>query len=115
MPQITTGTALLLTRKALMLAPCVSTGVAVGPSARGTCGLPFATGSTPASATTTLASVARVQVPASNEWSKTCRRSRSGVGQAWLAQRVGISLYSALIMILLPRKPFFENSRLKAV
>ena len=43
------------------------------------------------------------------------KTKRSGVGQAWIAQQVGISLYSALIMILLPRKPFFENSRLKAV
>ena len=43
------------------------------------------------------------------------KTKRSGVGQAWLAQRVGISLYPALIMILLHRKPFFENSGLKAV
>jgi hypothetical protein len=43
------------------------------------------------------------------------KTKRSGVGQAWLAQRVGVSLYSAFIMILCPRKPFFENSRLQAV
>jgi hypothetical protein len=43
------------------------------------------------------------------------KTKRSGVGQAWLAQRVGIFLYPALIKILLPHNPFFENSRLKAV
>jgi hypothetical protein len=37
-------------------------------------------------------------------------------GITWrMRQRVGIFLYPALIMIRLPRKPFFENSRLKAV
>jgi hypothetical protein len=44
MPKITTGTVLLLTRKALMLAPGVSTGVAVGASTRSTCGLAVASG-----------------------------------------------------------------------
>jgi hypothetical protein len=43
------------------------------------------------------------------------KTKRSEVGQAWLAQRVGVTPYSALIMILLPRKPFVEDRRLKAV
>jgi formylglycine-generating enzyme required for sulfatase activity len=75
---VTTGIVLLLTRKVLLLAPSVSTGVAVGAATRCSCGLPSATGSTPASATTTVASVARVQVLAGDERSKTCRIRRSG-------------------------------------
>jgi hypothetical protein len=78
MPQVTTGIVLLLTRKVLLLAPSVSTGVAVGAATRCSCGLPSATGSPPASATTTVASVARVQVLAGDERSKTCRIRRSG-------------------------------------
>jgi hypothetical protein len=42
------------------------------------------------------------------------KTQRSGVGQAWLAQRVGIFLYPALIMILLLRS-LFENSHFKVV
>jgi hypothetical protein len=72
MPKITTGTVLLMTRKALMLAPYVSSGVAVGTSARGTCGLPIASSPSPAPATATLASVARVQVPVCNDRSYPC-------------------------------------------
>jgi formylglycine-generating enzyme required for sulfatase activity len=43
------------------------------------CGLPTATGSSPTSATTPLASAVRVQAPASDERSETCRIRRCGV------------------------------------
>jgi hypothetical protein len=41
------------------------------------------------------------------------KTKRSGVGQAWLAQRVGVTPYSALSMILLPRKSFFVSSHFR--
>jgi hypothetical protein len=53
-------------------------GVAVGTASRGACGLPFATGSLPAAAAPTLASGARVQVPAGDERSKTWRSPSAG-------------------------------------
>jgi hypothetical protein len=43
------------------------------------------------------------------------KTQRSRVGQAWLAQRVGVSLSPAFIIILLPRQPFCATSRCTAV
>jgi hypothetical protein len=38
------------------------------------------------------------------------KTTRSGVGEAWLAQRVGVTLYPTVVIILLPRTPSFEDS-----
>jgi hypothetical protein len=71
-----------MTQKALMLAATESSGVAVGTT---TCGGPGGPGGlstaawkSPTSASPTMASVARVQFPASNERSTTCQIRRSG-------------------------------------
>jgi hypothetical protein len=39
------------------------------------------------------------------------KTQRRGVGQAWLAQRVGVTLSPAFIMILLPLNSRLENLR----
>ena len=90
------------------MVPIVSAEVAVGAATRGMCGQPTAVGATPATAMATLASVARVQASASNE-SKTCRIRWSGAGQAWLAQRVGVSL-PRFNHYPLASSPCFKNS-----
>ena len=66
-----------------MLAPLVSSGVAVGTSLRSTCGRPTASGAPPANAAATLASAVRVQ--------EDRGKSKSRAGRAGQTERSAVS------------------------
>jgi hypothetical protein len=74
-------TALPLILVALILVPVASFGVAVGTTPRGACVLRIATGSTPATRSSTLASAARVQEVSQEAERKASRRCMAEGGE----------------------------------
>jgi len=70
--------------------------VAVGATPRGTCGRSIAAGRPPpTAAATALASAVRIQAPASDERSETCRRRRRGgesVRHGWRSEKASGTL-----------------------